>query len=120
MNEVVQHSAKKDVIVLSEAAKAHILRYLENNASSKGIRFSLKKTGCSGLSYNIDFVDKINEEDIISPITEQYAVFIDKGSYPFLKGVTVDYVRQGLNEKFVFENPNQTGQCGCGESFTVS
>ena len=60
-----------------------------------------------------------SEGDLILPLTEDYVVCIDKSSYPFLKKMNVDYVKQGLNYKFVFNNPNQTGQCGCGESFTV-
>ena len=59
------------------------------------------------------------EQDIVSPLTEDCLICIDKASYPYLKGIQIDYVKQGLNQKFVFNNPNQTGQCGCGESFTV-
>lgn len=120
MSEVQQYSSKKEAsgVQLSEAAKRHLLTYLAKK-SSRGVRFSVKKTGCSGLSYVIDYVDSPNPDDFIQKISEDYLICIDRKSYPYLKGLLVDYVTQGLNSKFKFENPNQTGQCGCGESFTV-
>lgn len=120
MSEVMQHSSNTLAgVSLSETAKNHILSYLAKQQDSKGIRLSVKKTGCSGLSYVIDYVQAPEENDIIQPLTADYLLCIDKGSYPYLKGMAMDYVKQGLNHKFVFNNPNQKGQCGCGESFTV-
>ncbi|KTC84176.1 HesB/IscA family protein [Legionella brunensis] len=120
MSEVMQHVSNVVAgVSLSEAAKRHILSYLDKQNEVKGIRLSVKKTGCSGLSYVVDYVKTPHENDIVQPITENYQLCIDKASYPYLKGMKVDYVRQGLNYKFVFDNPNQKGQCGCGESFTV-
>ena len=121
MSAVLQHKPSKALppITLTKAAEQHILSYLAKNKGSKGIRFSVKKTGCSGLSYVIQYIKNLHEDDIISPINQDYILCLDKKSYPFLKGVAVDYVKQGLNYQFVFNNPNQTGQCGCGESFTV-
>jgi iron-sulfur cluster assembly protein len=60
------------------------------------------------------------EQDRVFPFLEGYDLYIEKNSYPFLKGVRIDYVKQGLSSKLVFDNPNQTGLCGCGESFTVN
>ncbi|CDZ78621.1 Iron-sulfur cluster assembly protein [Legionella massiliensis] len=120
MSVVIQH--KNDSVfevILSEAALQHVLTYLGKQKDSKGIRFSVKKTGCSGLSYVVDYVTTAKDNDIVQNLAENYQLYIDKASYPFLKGMTIDYVKQGLNYKFVFNNPNQTGQCGCGESFTV-
>jgi iron-sulfur cluster assembly protein len=120
MSEVMQHSpSTASPMVLTSAAQKHILMYLAKTPGSKGIRFSVKKTGCSGLSYVIKYIDVQHVEDIILPINDDYIMCLDKKSYPFLKGTEVDYVKQGLNYQFVFRNPNQTGQCGCGESFTV-
>ncbi len=120
MNEVVQQSSSiSPAITFSEAATRHVLSYLAKQNNSKGIRLSVKETGCSGLSYVVDYVEAPLTADIVFPLTELHMVCIDKASYPYLKGVHVDYVKQGLNYKFVFNNPNQTGQCGCGESFTV-
>ncbi len=105
-------------LTFSAAAKAHFMKYLDKN-HFKGVRFSVKKTGCSGLSYQVDYVNEPMAEDIVTPLSKDHISCIDKKSYPFLNGLVVDYVKEGLNHKLVFTNPNQTGQCGCGESFTV-
>ncbi len=119
MSEVTQYTTEfQKNVQFSDAAKEHVLSYLAKHGS-KGIRLSVKKTGCSGLSYVIDYVDAASDKDIVLTLAHDYIICIDKSSYPFLKGMQIDYVKQGLNQKFVFNNPNQTGQCGCGESFTV-
>ena len=106
-------------ISFSDTAIKHLISYLDKNGTYKGVRLSVKKTGCSGLSYVVDYVNETIESDLIMPLMANYSVWVDKASYPFLKNMQVDYVKQGLNYKFIFNNPNQTGQCGCGESFTV-
>jgi len=114
---VEQHvSNTGEILTLTDAAKHHLLTNLADN---RGVRLSVKKTGCSGLSYVMDYVQVPADNDVVMELNDQYIVCIDKASYPFLKGMNIDYVKQGLNQKFVFNNPNQTGQCGCGESFTV-
>lgn len=122
MSDVVQHTSVTDFSMqLTDAAKKHILSYLSQKQACKGVRFTVKKTGCSGLSYQIDYIDTVHAEDITAPlgVDGMYVMCLDRKAYPFLKGCVVDYVKQGLNYQFVFSNPNQTGQCGCGESFTV-
>lgn len=119
---VVMHHAENRTpeISFSEGAVKHLVSYLQKNPEYTGIRLSVKKTGCSGLSYVVDYVSVPGEGDLVFSLTEDYVVCIDKASHPFLKNMSVDYIKQGLNYKFIFNNPNQTGQCGCGESFTVS
>ena len=119
MNEVMQAVRSTPSIAFSESATKHVLSYLAKQDKSKGIRLSVKKTGCSGLSYVVDFVEEPNADDVVFPLNADYFVYIDKKSFPYLNGMNVDYIKQGLNYKFIFNNPNQTGQCGCGESFTV-
>jgi iron-sulfur cluster assembly protein len=121
MTVVIHRASEIDEpqITFSVAAMKHLLSYLSHHTEHTGIRLSVKKTGCSGYSYVVDYVDAIKEQDIEIPLVEDYKAYIDKASYPLLKGMHVDYVKQGLNSKFVFNNPNQTGQCGCGESFTT-
>lgn len=119
MTEVQQHLSTSDSeITMTQAATRHVLSYLHKH-SSKGIRLSVKKTGCSGLSYVVDYVETPAPNDVVLPLEGDYLVCVDKASYPFLKGLEIDYVKEGLNHKFMFKNPNQTGQCGCGESFTI-
>lgn len=116
---IQQASPVKPQIEFSQAATDHILSYLKKSTGQTAVRLSVKKTGCSGLSYVVDYVQAPMEGDLMMPLIDEVLVYIDKGSYPFLKDMHVDYVKQGLNHKLVFSNPNQTGQCGCGESFTV-
>ena len=106
-------------IQLSEAAKKQVITQLKKDNAQQGLRLSVSKTGCSGLSYVMSYVNEINSEDLVYPLNEIYNLYVDKKSYPFLKGVNIDYVKEGLNKKFTFDNPNQKAQCGCGESFTV-
>ena len=120
MSEVMQYnSSATPIISLTPAAQARVLRCLTEQSGSIGLRLSVKKTGCSGLSYVMDYVHEFAEDDVLISLNENYMLSIDKNSYIYLKGLTIDYTRQGLQQKFVFINPNQTGQCGCGESFTV-
>lgn len=120
MSVVMQHAdTMKTDIEFSESAVKHFVSCLNKDPEYKGLRLSVKKTGCSGLSYVVDYVKLVVEGDKALPLADNYWVYIAKDSYPFLKNISVDYVKQGLNYKLVFTNPNQTGQCGCGESFTV-
>lgn len=116
---VHQVSSSTTLITFTEAATQHAVSYLSKQDNCKGIRLSVKKTGCSGLSYVVDYVQDPKTDDMMLPLDNHFYIYIDKISFPYLKGMKVDYVKQGLNSKFVFINPNQKGQCGCGESFTV-
>ena len=120
MSDVMQYSSNSTPDVqVSETAKRRILAYMLTQGDCKVVRLLVKKTGCSGLSYVIDYVKAPLENDIVNALTDDCLICIDKASYPYLKGMQIDYVKQGVSLKFVFNNPNQTGQCGCGESFTV-
>ena len=120
MSEVMRHESNLiPQISFSETAMKHFLSCLGENSDYKGVRLSVKKTGCSGLAYVVDFIETPLDGDMVMILTGEYLLCVDKKSYPFLKDMQVDYVKQGLNHKLVFTNPNQTGQCGCGESFTV-
>ncbi|WP_367606221.1 HesB/IscA family protein [Legionella sp. W05-934-2] len=121
MSTEVQHvkASKLKGVQLSPAAIKHFLSYLQQQQAAVGVRLYLKKSGCSGLSYQFDYVNEADPDDFVFALSEPYQLFVDKKSYPMLQGCKIDYVREGLNFKLVFDNPNQTGQCGCGESFTV-
>lgn len=105
-------------ITMTENALKHTKRWLEKT-QGKGLRLSTKETGCSGLEYVIDIVHEIIDTDLKAQIETDVVVYVDKSAFNFLKGSRLDYVKEGINFKFIFENPNATGVCGCGESFTV-
>lgn len=106
------------MISVTETASKKIKSLLENNNSLMGIRLSIKKTGCSGLMYSLDYINEINPLDIkIS--TNNVEIYIESKSAVYLNGVMIDYVKKGLNENFEFINPNEKNRCGCGISFTV-
>jgi len=78
----------------------------------------VKTTGCSGMAYVLEFVDQLNEEDEVFE-TNTVKIIIDPKSLVYLDGTELDFVKEGLNEGFQFNNPNVKDECGCGESFTV-
>ena len=106
------------MIHLSERAAAHVRDFLTNRGKGEGIRVGVKTSGCSGLAYVLEFVDQADPHDAAF---DAYGVkvFVDPKSLVYLNGLEMDYVKNGLNEGFEFNNPNQKGECGCGESFTV-
>jgi len=107
------------MITVTDAARNKIKRLLEKRGGV-GIRLAVKTTGCSGLAYVLEYVDA-HDNDIgtINYAQADFAVLVDKKHEVYLDGMTVDYVRQGLNEGFEFSNPNERDRCGCGESFRV-
>ena len=83
-----------------------------------GIRVGVRTTGCSGLAYVLEYVDQLTDGDD-SILFDNFAVIINKRDQPYLQGMEIDYVREGLNEGFKFNNPNEKDRCGCGESFRI-
>lgn len=83
-----------------------------------GLRLSVKKTGCSGFAYVVNYADEIGADDVVFE-DQGVKVIVDRASLGYIDGTEVDFVKQGLNEAFRFRNPNVKGECGCGESFTI-
>lgn len=106
------------MISLTDAAAKKIQQTLTRRGSGEGIRLGVRTTGCSGLAYVLEYVDTPQLEDQCFDC-EGCKIFIDPKSCVYLKDMTIDYVRQGLNEGFQFNNPNERDRCGCGESFRV-
>ena len=106
------------MITLTEKAAAHITKYIAKRGKGVGIRFGVKTSGCSGMSYTLEFVDTTLPLD---HVFENFGVkvFVDPKSLPYVMGTELDYVREGLQEGFKFNNPLEKDACGCGESFTV-
>lgn len=105
-------------ITLTEKAAQRVKAFLDNRGKGIGLRLGVKTSGCSGLAYVLEFVDVLNEED---QVFEQYGVniIVDPKSLVYLNGIELDYVKEGLNEGFKYNNPNVKESCGCGESFHV-
>jgi iron-sulfur cluster assembly protein len=106
------------MIQVTETAAKKIKQNLARRGSGVGIRIGIRTTGCSGLAYVLEYVDRINSEDTVFE-SQDVRVIVDAKSLPILGDLDVDYVRQGLNEGFEFNNPNERDRCGCGESFRI-
>jgi iron-sulfur cluster assembly protein len=106
------------MITVSETAAQKIKQNLARRGNGVGIRIGVRTTGCSGLAYVLEYVDQINNEDTVFT-SQDVTVVVDAKSLPILGDLDVDYVRQGLNEGFEFNNPIEKDRCGCGESFRV-
>ncbi|HET8730718.1 MAG TPA: iron-sulfur cluster assembly protein IscA [Moraxellaceae bacterium] len=105
-------------VTLSEAAARHVADFLSNRGKGVGVRVGVKTSGCSGLAYVLEFVDELTPEDMVFS-SHGVNVIVDPKSLAYIDGTEMDFVKEGLNEGFKFRNPNQKGECGCGESFTV-
>jgi iron-sulfur cluster assembly protein len=105
-------------ITLTEAAAARVRTQLAARGRGLGLRLGVKESGCSGFSYVVDFADEAGSDEAVFE-AHGVRVYVQRASLATIDGTTVDFVRQGLNESFRFHNPNVTGECGCGESFTV-
>lgn len=106
------------MITITERAAEQIRRQLVKRGRGLGIRVAVGTAGCSGLTYKFEFCDELNPDD---EVFENFnvAVVTDLKSLAYLDGTEIDWAREGLNEGFKFNNPNVTGECGCGESFAV-
>jgi len=108
------------MIRVTDRAKEKITQLLKNRGKGEGIRIGVKTTGCSGLAYTLEYVDQYEPEAGVTNFAqEKFIVLVDQKSLAYLSGLTVDWVRNGLNEGFEFINPNERDRCGCGESFRI-
>ncbi len=105
-------------VSLTEAAARHVTRYLTKRGKGVGVRLGVRTTGCSGLAYQLESVDEFSGEDIVFE-GHGVKVLVDPKSLAYIDGTELDFVREGLNEGFRFNNPNERDKCGCGESFRV-
>ncbi|RTE66536.1 iron-sulfur cluster assembly protein IscA [Amphritea opalescens] len=105
-------------ISMTPAASDHIGKYLKGRGHGCGIRLGVRTSGCSGMAYVLEFVDDIQEEDQVFE-SDGVKVVIDPKSLLYLDGTELDFVKEGLNEGFKFNNPNVKNECGCGESFNI-
>lgn len=105
-------------VTLTERAAQHVARYLQRRGKGMGLRLGVRTTGCSGLAYKLEYADAANPEDLVFE-SHGVTVLVDPKSLAYMDGTELDFVREGLNEGFKFNNPNVKSECGCGESFNV-
>ncbi len=105
-------------ISLTASAAERVRSYLQSRGQGIGLRLGVKKTGCSGFAYVVNYADSVDAGDVVFE-DQGVKVVVDAESLGYIDGTEVDFVKQGLNEAFRFRNPNIRGECGCGESFTV-
>lgn len=107
------------MITLTKSAQDRFKQQLVERGSGLGIRFGVTKTGCSGYAYKIEFADENRVDDHLLIIDNDLYIWVTDDAHQYLNGMTVDYIKKGLNEGFEFINPNERDRCGCGESFRV-
>ena len=105
-------------ISLTEPAATRVRNYLDARGEGIGLRVGIKKTGCNGFAYVINYADAVEPDDVVFE-ARGVKVVVDSDSLDLIDGTEVDFVKEGLNEAFRFRNPNAAGECGCGESFSV-
>ncbi len=105
-------------VSLSERAASHISNFMMRRGKGVGIRLGVRTSGCSGMAYKLEFADDAHDDDVVFEC-HGVRVLVDPKSLPYLEGTELDFVREGLNEGFKFNNPNVKDECGCGESFNV-
>ena len=105
-------------ITLAPAALERVKGYLASDPKAVGLRFGVRRTGCSGWGYSVDLAhgeepgDTVFEQDGVR-------ILVDADSLELVDGTEMDFLKQGLNEQFTFRNPKAAAECGCGESFTT-
>ena len=105
-------------VTLTEKAANRVQAFLAKRGKGVALRLGVRTSGCSGMSYKLEFADAINPEDAQFD-SHGVKVLVDPKSLPYLDGTVLDFAKEGLNEGFKFRNPNVKDECGCGESFNI-
>ena len=105
-------------ITLTDTAADRVKTFLAKRGKGVGVRLGVRTTGCSGMAYVIEFADELEEGDTVFE-DKGIKVIVNPKSLVYLDGTELDFAREGLNEGFRFNNPNEKDRCGCGESFSV-
>src|SRR5690606_29750030 len=105
-------------ISLTAAAADRVQKYLAARGRGLGLKLGVRKTGCSGFAYVLDYADQAAAQDVVFE-DRGIKVFVDPEALPLINGTTVDFVKLGLNESFRLQKPNVKGECGCGDSFSI-
>ncbi len=103
---------------LTQPAAERVKSYLVNRDSAIGLRVGVKKTGCNGFAYVVNYAESADDSDAVFE-DRGVKLVVDQKSLELIDGTEIDFVKEGLNEAFRFRNPNVSGECGCGESFSI-
>jgi len=106
-------------VTLSSAAAARVRQFMAETPGAVGLRFGVKKSGCSGWAYVVDIASEARADETVFE-QDGVAVLVDGVSLLQVDGTEIDFVKTGLNHQFVFRNPRMAAECGCGESFTTA
>lgn len=106
------------MITLTSQAATKVKEAIAKRGAGLGLKVGVKTTGCSGMSYVLEFIDALD------PLNEEYkchdvSIFVTVKDLVYLDGMNIDWVKKGLNEGFEFFNPKESSRCGCGESFKI-
>ena len=105
-------------VSMTEAAAKHVSQFLEKRGKGIGLRVGVKTSGCSGMAYKLEFADVLEPDDQVFD-SHGIKVIVDPKSLVYIDGTQLDYTREGIQEGFMFNNPNEKDHCGCGKSFSV-
>ncbi len=111
--------ADTDRLRATDRAVEHILAQMETDPDAIAFRIEIKRTGCSGWMYTVDLVHEARPDDLVFAVDDRLNVHVDPKSFEFVRGMEIDFKAEGLTRQIVFNNPNVTAECGCGESFSV-
>ena len=106
-------------VTATEKAIRHIVKQMASDSAAIGFRLEVKRTGCSGWMYVVDLVHEARSDDNVFKVSDDLEIYVDEKSLGFVKGTEIDFKSEGLTRHLVFNNPNVTAECGCGESFTI-
>jgi iron-sulfur cluster assembly protein len=107
------------MITVTDTAAEKIKTSIQKRGRGLGIQVGVRTTGCSGLAYTLEYVDNPNLHCVAHHDDNGVRVFVDPKHLVYLEGMTIDYLKRGLNEGFEFINSNERDRCGCGESFRI-
>jgi len=118
LNGELKEQGQTMAVTLTESAAKHIQGQIARRGAGLGLRVGVKRVGCSGYAYTLDYADEVRADDRVFESNEA-SVVVDAESLSYLDGTRIDFVKEGLKQSFAFDNPNVDNPCGCGESFSL-
>ena len=108
-----------DEVTMTDTAINHVRKQINLRGKGIGIRFGTRKSGCSGYAYVVDIIDDVADNDHCFQVSNDLIIVVAQKDFPMLKGTQLDFIKEGINQRFYYRNPNEENSCGCGESFSI-